>query len=86
MTTPTTVDLLADCLLAADDVDVHALVPVALIRQATDDLADLYGRIEQATLNLEEHFHAPRFVDTSDLQAVTAALYVLAGEPDGADL
>ena len=85
MTNPT-VDLLDAHLLAADDLDVHVLVPVALIRQATDELADLHGRIEQVTLNLGAHFHAPQYVATLEQRAVDAALYVLAGEPDGADL
>jgi len=84
--TATTVDLLDAHLRAADNLDVHVLVPVALIRQAADELGDLYARIEQATLSLEAHFHAVQFVDTGVQRAVDAALFVLAGEPDGADL
>ena len=88
MTTPTATryDRLTAYLRDADPLDVHVLVPVALIQQVVDDLADLHGRIEQVTLNLGAHFHAPQYVATLEQRAVDAALYLLAGEPDGADL
>lgn len=65
-----------------DDKQYQVRVPV----RQDDELEDLKGRIEQATDMLRVAFRRPQYVGTAAFEAVEDVLWVLAGEPDGADL
>ena len=65
---------------------VEGALLLAELAVARGRVVELEGRIEAADLMFRTHFETAGWVNTYTFEKVSDALYVLAGEPDGADL